>query len=160
MEVNRQTLEHVAQQVLEMMAFAMVMPAEESLPEADWVVGSTVRFRGPCSGALTVLMPGDALGELAQNMVGEEGGGLTEQQQHDALGELTNVMCGNLLAEIAGPEPVFDLDAPEVAGVEPSQDEPADCCASVRLTMDDSWVELRLVMNVEAAAVHGHEAKP
>jgi hypothetical protein len=35
----------------------------------------------------------------------------------DALGEIANVVCGNLVPSLGGPEDVFHLDAPEVGPV-------------------------------------------
>jgi hypothetical protein len=35
-------------------------------------------------------------------------------QQYDALGEIANVICGNLLPRIAGPQAVFQLSPPRL----------------------------------------------
>jgi CheY-specific phosphatase CheX len=93
------------------------------LPETDLseeqaqaeVMGSCrVRFRGPRSGALEIEVAGDFLLELASNMLGGEEASSPEILV-DALGEVANVICGNVLPSLAGPEAVFDLSAPESA---------------------------------------------
>jgi CheY-specific phosphatase CheX len=45
-------------------------------------------------------------------MLGAESEEISPDQQKDALKEATNVVCGNFLPEIAGPEAVFHIDAP------------------------------------------------
>jgi hypothetical protein len=49
---------------------------------------------------------------LAANMLGVDEPPPPPADQRDALGELANVLCGNLLPEIAGTEHVFLLAAP------------------------------------------------
>ena len=70
-----------------------------------------------------------------------------EPTQKDALGEIVNVICGNLLPSIAGPEPVFDISAPEIleknAATQPAEQSPS-ALASVGL--DVGWVGLALIL--------------
>jgi len=84
----------------------------EEQAEASITGSSRVRFRGPHSGALEVEIAGDFLKELANNMLGVDGDPPREVIL-DALGEVTNVICGNVLPSLSGPNAVFDLSAPE-----------------------------------------------
>jgi hypothetical protein len=77
------------------------------------VTGSSrVRFRGPRSGALELEIAGRFLTDMANNMLGTEGEP-PEEVILDALGEVTNVICGNVLPSLGGPNAVYDLSAPE-----------------------------------------------
>ncbi len=72
-----------------------------------------VGFVGPLEGNLEVHLAGDVLSALAANMLGEEG--MTNPAViRDALGEVANVICGNVLPDVAGYQAVFDLAAPVV----------------------------------------------
>lgn len=79
-----------------------------------------VEFTGPLTGTLEVRLAGNLLGDLAMNMLGADE--VPEPSVvMDAFGEVANVICGNVLPLVAGPEGVFDLKAPEVcegAGVD------------------------------------------
>jgi hypothetical protein len=70
-----------------------------------------VDFAGPFSGSLVVRVCGGILPILTANMLGDVEQH-SEQLQQDALGEIANIICGNLLPEIAGREEVFHLSAP------------------------------------------------
>lgn len=72
-----------------------------------------VRFSGPFSGRLVLKVSKSLPPALAANMLGEDGPP-SESAQSDALKEAANVICGNLLPEIAGPKEIFRLDAPEL----------------------------------------------
>ena len=72
-----------------------------------------VRFSGPRSGILEVRIAGGLLPQLASNMLGTEDAPEQTVVQ-DAFGEIANVICGNVLPKVAGPEAVFDLNAPQV----------------------------------------------
>lgn len=91
--------------------------ASESLSDAqEAAVASTtvrVRFRGPLTGALELRVSDVLLPQIAANMLGfmEQP---PAQLQQDAMGELANVICGNVLPDVAGPAAVFDLDAPVI----------------------------------------------
>ena len=72
-----------------------------------------VVFTGPMYGAIEVQLTKRLLPDVTQNMLGGEAA-QDEEVWADALGELTNVICGNVLAQIAGPVAVFDLEKPQV----------------------------------------------
>ncbi len=109
-------LYNVAESVLERLAFIFSVPAEnrDEIP-VDSTDASCVSFSGPFNGSVVLAVAGNALSEIAENMLGlPEGEGLSLDQQHDALKELVNVICGNLLPEIAGKQAVFNFDMPQM----------------------------------------------
>jgi CheY-specific phosphatase CheX len=119
MQVTEATMAKVAGDVLATMAFAIVMPEESETSGAAEYRG-VVDFRGPVSGAFRLALPESIVPALANNMLGrDESEACTDDEKRDAVGELANVICGNLLAEMAGPKPVFRLDAPKVEGPAP-----------------------------------------
>jgi CheY-specific phosphatase CheX len=73
----------------------------------------SVDFNGPFSGKLLVRVCGGLLPIIATNMLGEEDV-LSKSLQYDALGEIANVICGNMLPEIAGSDQIFHVSAPEI----------------------------------------------
>lgn len=85
------------------------LSAEQAAAPLD--VAATVEFRGHARGRLVLRASSVILPEIAANMLGHE----ASQQaslQRDALGEIGNVICGNVLPDIAGAAAVFYLSAP------------------------------------------------
>ncbi|HOW17863.1 MAG TPA: chemotaxis protein CheX, partial [Phycisphaerae bacterium] len=104
MQPTEQTIARVAREVLETMAFALVLPDEPAPPDDGPVVRARVDFEGPFCGSVSLTVPEALVPELAANMLGEDDPAApSPQQQQDALGELANVMCGNLVQALAGP---------------------------------------------------------
>ena len=94
----------------------MVLPDLEPSGEqraAPLARGVRVAFAGPFAGALTVRVSDDVAATLAANMLGVDAVGGDDRLVRDALGEVANVICGNLLPELAGRAAVFHLGAPE-----------------------------------------------
>jgi CheY-specific phosphatase CheX len=75
--------------------------------------GVRVAFAGPFTGALALRVSEDVATALAANMLGVDAVDGADRLVHDALGEVANVICGNLLPELAGRAAVFHLAAPE-----------------------------------------------
>jgi CheY-specific phosphatase CheX len=75
-----------------------------------------VAFGGPFAGSLVVQVCGGLLPALAANMLGEEEPPALALQQ-DALREIANVICGNLLPQVAGKQAIFHLGAPQLIEV-------------------------------------------
>ena len=103
--------------VIEKMAFMFGEPAEaEEMPQsAPRAVLAHISFKGPLEGTLALAVP-EAMGaELAANALGiDQDDPAASEKAEDSVKELLNVVCGNLLTEIAGEDPVFDLSIPEV----------------------------------------------
>jgi hypothetical protein len=104
---------------------------------------ASVDFRGPFVGRLEVGVTASLLPTIAANMLGQDDPPPLAEQ-HDALRELANVICGNLLPEIAGPGPLFALAAPslDAAG---ATDQPL--AADVQLAFDEGTARLRLFVD-------------
>ncbi len=117
-----EVLRSVAEKALESLAFILPMgeeyqPDEAQRPtEDDSALVASVCFSGPFGGTLFVAFPSCMLPELAENMLGLDFEAATPSTDHqqDALKELANVICGNLLPEIAGAKAEFDVGAPDL----------------------------------------------
>jgi len=124
---------------------AVPSAAEAAAPLA---VGVGVRFDGPLRGRLELRVSGDVARCVAENMLGVDALDLDADGAlvRDALGEVANVVCGNLLPEIAGRDAVFRLDAPRAfdgagAGAGCGHGTPA---AALSLGVDGGRAELAL----------------
>jgi hypothetical protein len=134
--------------VLERLAFLLSVPPEggeggAGLPRTR----ARVSFRGPFSGTLEASLSDDLLPLLAANMLGLDGDEEVDpEHRRDALRELVNVVCGNLLPEIAGSTAVFHVGAPEIldpqAGPETNGKGRAEAVA--RMLVDDRIAEFVL----------------
>jgi CheY-specific phosphatase CheX len=110
-----------------------------------------VAFSGPLQGVLVVTLAGGLLSSLAANMLGVDEPPATAQQ-YDALGEIANVICGNVLPRIAGPQAVFQLSPPELLHDPSVGPEMALFLAvEVQLGLEHGWVDLRLFVNTAIA---------
>ncbi len=98
-----------AARTFEQLAFLSIVDDEPA--SSDNLTWIQVPYTGPYSGALYLGTTADVALAVADNMLGEETLP-TVEQQWDALGEVANVICGNALAEIYGPQNVFDLGKP------------------------------------------------
>ena len=112
-----EVLTQVAEEVFESLVFMFPLDEEEQAPggeEPCAQVTVRVSFSGPFSGCLLVSAPTEMLPALSANMLGMDyEGPARPDNEDDALKELTNVVCGNLLPIIAGPEAVFQVHAPD-----------------------------------------------
>ncbi|QTA81680.1 Chemotaxis phosphatase CheX-like domain-containing protein [Desulfonema limicola] len=115
-QVIKKILYQVTEDVLGKLAFMFTFPEDErELIENDSVLTASVSFEGMYKGALVMTISDHVLPELTGNMLGiEEDETSTSEQQHDALKELINVICGNLLPEIAGKEAIFKVGMPQI----------------------------------------------
>lgn len=153
MRVNEDTLTQVGADVLETVAFAIVVPGTAEKAPGEALVKATVRFSGPFKGAFSLTIPQSAAPGLANNMLGrDEMAPATAREAQDAIGELANIICGNVLSAVAGPAPVFDLSAPEHAGEDPAQDDPAPAgeATSVTLPLMTGYAALSVTLTGEA----------
>jgi hypothetical protein len=101
-----------------------------------------VYFDGPVHGSLALTLPRSMLPALAANMLALDAESTTSDQRADAARELCNVVCGNLLPAVAGPDPVFAVSPPELCDQPPAADSAAS--ASARVWLDEGWVEAEL----------------
>lgn len=117
MNLTKEVLEQVAAHVLEDTAFVFAMPrGEPPLAEGDWQpMGVGLNFKGPVSGHCELWATPELAMLVSANMLGtDEESEDASEACIDALKEALNIFCGNLLTELAGEEPVFDLGTPQV----------------------------------------------
>lgn len=113
-------LEAVFPRVLEESAFLFAEPSdtdgEQNAP--DDAVCVSIDFTGARSGSLNMAISTSLGREISMNLIGnDQGEAVPDSAAHDALGELLNVTCGNVLTEIAGEKPVFNLSVPRIAPI-------------------------------------------
>jgi CheY-specific phosphatase CheX len=114
-------LTRVAEETLERLAFLFSYPEDAATARAlESGVTARVAFTGPVAGALMIHVSEAVLPELTENMLGESDVAFTLDEQQDALRELLNVICGNLLPEIAGKKAIFNIMAPEILSAAPT----------------------------------------
>ncbi len=119
MTLKKEVLERVVAHVLEDAAFVLAEPLEENAPNPEeWrAVGVSLSFRGPVNGQIEMWAPREVALGFAANMLGLDAEDFeTEEESLDAMKEVLNIICGNLLTEAMGSEPVFDLGTPEISG--------------------------------------------
>lgn len=101
--------------VLGKFAFAIADPAapEEIAPPAEESLQVEMSFNGVMRGTLGLLTTRELGLEIAANLLGlEPDDDEIGSRAPDAIKEVLNVVCGNLLTELAGDEEVFDLSIP------------------------------------------------
>ncbi|MCB0324335.1 MAG: chemotaxis protein CheX [Bdellovibrionales bacterium] len=115
-ESFKDTLTQVTARVLEDWAMMLVEPAD-SVPEIfgdnDRCFCSSIRYRGVFNGVYSIVCPPGFLEVLASNVLGSEDE-IEDDDRLDALREMANVLCGNLLTEMYGEDPVFDVVMPRI----------------------------------------------
>jgi CheY-specific phosphatase CheX len=147
-------LAKVAAQTLENLAFILVVTEDQAAPAAGPAVraAASVRFEGPLSGQLVVTVDQAVLPPLASNMLGLDASAeATVVEQSDALKELANVICGNLLPEIAGHEAVFTVRPPILIDAESAASASDPPTSTARLTLDAGTAHLALYVFGQAA---------
>src|SRR5690349_11017779 len=117
---------------------ATLSAAEAAAPIA---FGVRVDFEGPLRGRLELHVTADVACCVAENMLGlpialDADATLVR----DALGEVANVVCGNVLPELAGRDAVFRLGAPGPSALA-AKGTPA---AALSLGVDGGRAELAL----------------
>jgi len=143
----------VAQEVFASLAFLLPIPQQQDaqVDRQTKTVTASVAFRGPFEGILFVRVDEQMLPAMAANMLGLDfDESPTLKQQHDAFKELANVVCGNLLPAIAGPEAVFEVQTPQVLPPDqrvPQSAEKRPAVSMVDLAMDEGRAELALFTN-------------
>ena len=129
---------------------SFMLPTEmlnEHQRAAQAAIAATISFRGAFGGTLAVLVCGEVLPLLSANMLGEDSPP-DQNLQFDALQEIANVICGNVLPELAGSDAVFDIGPAQI--MTPKQ---ARSCsklmpaAELHVGLDQGRVELRLYLD-------------
>ncbi|HMA61435.1 MAG TPA: chemotaxis protein CheX [bacterium] len=117
-------LEMTYTETLENLAFIFSdkLSEEEALEllDADQFYLSSMSFTGGLEGSMKLASEKEVGDIIAENMLG-----LMEEEDDslfiDSLKEITNVICGKMITEIAGTEPIVDLTIPEVLKIDQSE---------------------------------------
>ncbi|HOJ67681.1 MAG TPA: chemotaxis protein CheX [Candidatus Hydrogenedentes bacterium] len=147
--MSENALTRVFSRIAEEMTFMFVESMEGPPPptEPPYLCVS-MQFMGPFSGVLSLYAPGGLCRLVAMNVLGVDNP--EEMGEHfkpcDTMCELLNVTCGNLLPELAGREPVFNLTPPRASEIDASEWESITRDPeAVGFLMDDYPVYLKLV---------------
>ncbi len=106
-------------EVMETMFFLPVEFGEASatdqsgLDQDKSTLASRLTFTGDVSGNLSIMAPGDLIGEMAENFMGEPREELTDEHFSGTLTEMLNMVCGNALSKTESKMP-FELGIPEM----------------------------------------------
>ena len=106
-------------EVMETMFFLPVEFGEETtliqsgITKNSPTLASQLKFTGDVSGSLSILVPKELVGEMAENFMGESQDQLTDEHFSGTLTEMLNMVCGNALSKTESKVP-FELGIPEV----------------------------------------------
>ena len=148
-------LSDVTMDTLEQLAFIFAAPAdgEDLISEAP-CIAARVAFEGPFKGKLFMKTSSQVVDEITVNMLGiEEEEQISSDQRYDAFKETINVICGNILPEIADKKAVFNIASPEVlteteAGdIESILKDQGTPAAVAKLDIDDEACDLYLFVD-------------
>ena len=147
----KKILYQVTEDVLGKLAFMFTFPEDErELIESNSVLTASVSFEGLYKGTLVMIISDHVLPELTGNMLGiEEDETTTSEQQHDALKELINVICGNLLPEIAGKEAIFKVGMPRIFLNQIPSFTGLTSVSSAKLAIEDGECDIHLYIEGE-----------
>ena len=113
-----EVLYRVLEESLENMAFmfAESIDVNEIAMTATECNKVSMEFTGTLyNGSLMMVVPSNISNELAANILGiEDSSDDAMELGEDALKEVLNVICGRVLTEISGTEPLFDLSVPKL----------------------------------------------
>ncbi len=146
---HKEIIARVFPDVLEKMAFMFAEPIEEDadLASEGEFVKAQMSFAGPFDGVVELIVPASLCPVMAENILGDFDPE-TPEKAYDALKEILNVTCGNVLTEIAGEKPVFDLTVPQVSPIsEQNWDLEKQRDDLVAFTVDDQPVLIGLKIN-------------
>lgn len=117
MIIERELLARVGARVLEDAAHVVAVPAAPQRHDAiAWAArGVQLAFDGPFSGWCELWAPREVTDLFAATMLGAgDPCADADELGIEALRETVNILCGHLLTELAGQDPVFDLGTPSV----------------------------------------------
>jgi hypothetical protein len=179
-------LEAAAERTFEQLGFLFSLPLDAP-PEGPRVgARARIAFRGACQGSLELAVERSVLDDLTRNLLGPEEGmdaafhaafdlpsgddregevplapgemAELEALEADCLREAANVICGNVLAALAGDGEPWLLDAPELLPPGDLHASPeADECR-VYLEVGEGWAGVRLSF-LESAGLLGPRAR-
>ncbi|MFP4547989.1 MAG: chemotaxis protein CheX [Fidelibacterota bacterium] len=111
-------LYRVLEESLENLAFmfAEVIDINDLAMSDTECIKVSMTFTGDLyDGSLKMIVPSNISSELAGNILGiDDTSDEAFELGNDSLKEVLNVICGRVLTEISGTEPLFDLSIPEL----------------------------------------------
>lgn len=147
--MSKSALTRVFSRIAEQMTFMFVEPMEGPPPHTEPpYMCVSMQFMGPFSGVLSLYAPGELCRQVAMNVLGIDDP--AEMGDHfkpcDTMCELLNVTCGNLLPELAGREPVFNLTPPQALEISAEEWEAITRDPDAQgFLLEDSPVYLKLI---------------
>jgi hypothetical protein len=119
MHIEQELLARVGARVLEDAAYVLAVPTPaQPYDSLAWgAYGVQLAFDGPFGGCCELWAPRELARQLATNMLGlvvQDDCAEAREMDIEALQEAMHILCGNLLIELAGQEPVFDFGMPTV----------------------------------------------
>jgi len=148
-------LSDVAMETLEQLAFIFASQAdEEDLISGTPCIAAKVAFEGPFKGKLFMKTSKQVVDEITVNMLGiEEEEKISSDQRCDAFRETINVICGNVLPEIADKKAVFNIAPPEIltesGAIESILKDHGAPAAVAKLDIDDEACDLYLFVDID-----------
>ena len=139
------TLRQVVADVLERFAFSFVDDEKPQFHDAE-VLLSDLAFAGPFRGKVGLSLSRELATELGVNILGVDPENAPPEIANDAIKELTNIICGDLLFRLYGPQAVFDLCVPELHATS-SGAAPKSSTAVVELSVEGHRVTAWLVLD-------------
>jgi chemotaxis protein CheY-P-specific phosphatase CheC len=111
---TRDTLVGTATRVFEQAAF--MFADEVEIIENQLDIGVSLSYSGENSGTIELWTVGELALTIANNLLGETGelsGDKLIARQTDAVKEMLNMIAGNLITDLYGTEPIYNLAIPE-----------------------------------------------
>ena len=114
LDVNNEILNESISEVLEKVAFMMLLEPDEPLPTPKKSICVTIEFSGMVSGKISLLAGFELIEMMAANYIGVEPDDPEATNKCvDAFKEILNTVCGILLPKLASsPADVFDITIP------------------------------------------------
>ncbi len=111
---TRDTLVGTATRVFEQAAFMFADEVDSIEHRLD--IGVSLSFSGENSGTFELWTVGELAVTIADNLLGENAelsGDALKARQTDAVKEMLNIIAGNLITDLYGTEPIYNLAIPE-----------------------------------------------
>ncbi len=128
----------------------------ETQQTAQFEAAAAVDFKGAFEGRVVVQLYGNILSNLTENMLGEDGPP-NQQIQWDALKEIANVICGNILPAVAGPEKLFNLSGPQIIEKPEVMKKGSAPSSETQIGIDEGRAEILLFMSGSGGSDGGKE---
>lgn len=129
--------------VFETAAFLNVYPLEPGAELPPPEQGATMTFKGDVSGRLSMRVAISVLDAVVENLLDEQADPEVQAMRRgDVLKEMLNMLCGNLLTECFGSDPVFDLSPPELIGDQTPPAPTSDDVLCVAMNIENTLAEV------------------